>query len=105
MLRWLRPAREQFSIYWSNGSKRYEPDFIVETDDAIYMVETKASNELTNEEVQMKKQAAEEYCRNASEFTSENGGKPWKYVIIPHSAVLRTYSFGYILIKSNLFNS
>lgn len=99
VLRWLRPAREQFSIYWSNGSKRYEPDFIVETDDVIYMVETKASNELTNEEVQMKKQAAEEYCRNASEFTSENGGKPWKYVIIPHSDVQRTDSFEYILNK------
>ena len=99
VLRWLRPAREQFSIYWSNGSKRYEPDFIVETDDVIYMVETKASNELTNEEVQMKKQAAEEYCRNASEFTSKNGGKPWKYVIIPHSDVQRTDSFEYILNK------
>ena len=93
VLRWLRPAREQFSIYWSNGSKRYEPDFIVETVDTIYMVETKAANELTNEDVQMKKQAAEEYCRNASEFTSENGGKPWKYVLLPHDTVDRTASF------------
>lgn len=97
VLRWLRPAREQFSIYWSNGSKRYEPDFIVETADTIYMVETKAANELTNEEVQMKKQAAEEYCRNASEFTSENGGKPWRYVLLPHDTVDRTASFAYLI--------
>lgn len=100
VLRWLRPAREQFNIYWSNGSKRYEPDFIVETADAIFMVETKAANELTNEEVQMKKQAAEEYCRNASEFTAENGGKPWKYVLLSHDKVSRTASFEYLIACS-----
>ena len=97
VLRWLRPAREQFSIYWSNGSKRYEPDFIVETADCIYMIETKAANEVTNEEVQMKKQAAEEYCHHASEFTAENGGKPWKYVLLPHDSVDRTASFEYLI--------
>ena len=100
VLRWLRPAREQFNIYWSNGSKRYEPDFIVETVDSIYMVETKAANEVSNEEVQMKKQAAEEYCRNASEFTAENGGKQWKYVLLPHDKVERTASFSYLLAMS-----
>ena len=100
VLRWIRPAREQFNIYWSNGSKHYEPDFIVETDDAIFMVETKAANELSNEEVQMKKQAAEEYCRNASEFTAENGGKPWKYVLLSHDKVSRTASFEYLIACS-----
>lgn len=97
VLRWLRPAREQFNIYWSNGSKRYEPDFIVETTDCIYMIETKAANEVANEEVQMKKQAAEEYCRHASEYTSENGGKPWKYILLPHDTVERTASFEYLI--------
>ncbi len=89
VFKWLRPAKEQFNIYWSNGSRRYEPDFIVETEHCIYMVETKAANELNNEEVIMKKQAAEEYCRNATEYNSENGGKPWKYVLIPHDKVER----------------
>ena len=97
VLRWLRPAREQFSIYWSNGSKRYEPDFIVETADCIYMIETKAANEVTNEEVQMKKQAAEEYCRHASEHTAENNGKPWKYILLAHDKVERTSSFDYLI--------
>lgn len=97
VLRWLRPAKEQFSIYWSNGSKRYEPDFIVETEDCIYMIETKAANEVVNEEVQMKKQAAEEYCRHASEYTAENEGKPWKYVLLPHDTVDRTASFEYMI--------
>ena len=97
VLRWLRPAREQFSIYWSNGSKRYEPDFIVETADVIYMVETKAASDVSTVEVQQKKAAAEEYCRHASEFTAENGGKPWKYVLLPHDAVERTASFEYLI--------
>ena len=35
VIKWLRPAKEQFNIYWSNGSKRYEPDFIVETEDIL----------------------------------------------------------------------
>lgn len=96
VLRWLRPAREQFSIYWSNGSKRYEPDFIVETSNAIYMVETKAAVNITNDEVQQKKTAAEEYCRHASEFTAENGGKPWKYILLPHDTIDRTKSFEYL---------
>ena len=97
VLRWLRPAREQFSIYWSNGSKRYEPDFIVETADVIYMVETKAAANVSTEEVQQKKAAAEEYCRHASEFTAENGGKPWRYILLPHDTVDRTASFEYLI--------
>ena len=101
VLRWLRPAREQFSIYWSNGSKRYEPDFIVETADAMYMVETKAAVNISNEEVQQKKQAAEEYCRHASEFTAENGGKPWRYILLPHDIIDRTASFEYLIATHN----
>lgn len=97
VLRWLRPAREQFRIYWSNGSKRYEPDFIVETTDTIYMVETKAATNVSTDEVQQKKTAAEEYCRHASEFTAENGGKPWRYILLPHDVVDRTASFEYLI--------
>ena len=100
VVRWLRPAREQFHIYWSNGSKRYEPDFIVETEDCIYMVETKAAKEVSSDEVQLKKQAAEEYCRNATEYTAENGGKPWRYVILAHDKVDRTAGFKYLIATS-----
>ncbi len=101
VLRWLRPAREQFSIYWSNGSKRYEPDFIVETAEAIYMVETKAATNVSTDEVQQKKAAAEEYCRHASEFTAENGGKPWKYILLPHDIIDCTASFEYLIATHN----
>ena len=97
--RWLRPAPNQFNIYWDNGSKRYEPDFIVETDDVIYMIETKAACDIDNHEVQLKKLAAEEYCKHASEYTAMNGGKIWKYVLLPHDIVDRTSSFEHIIIQ------
>ena len=49
--------------------------------------------------VQAKKQAAEKYCKHASEYTAQNGGKPWKYAIIPHSSVGRTNSFAFLLAQ------
>ena len=95
--RWLRPAPTQFSIYWGNGAHRYEPDFVVETDDAIYLVETKAAGNVDAADVQAKKKAAQEYCKNASEYTAANGGKPWKYVLLAHDVVDRTSSFQYLM--------
>ncbi|MEA4840098.1 MAG: DEAD/DEAH box helicase family protein [Bacteroidales bacterium] len=100
VIRWLRPAPNQFRIYWANNSKRYEPDFIVETAHCIYMVETKRADEIEKEEVLAKKKAAEEYCQYAAEYTAENGGKPWKYVIIAHDLVSRSSSFEYVMVRS-----
>lgn len=97
VLKWLRPAPTQFAIFWNNGSKRYEPDFIVETSNCIYMVETKAAKDLSAEDVLAKKKAAEEYCINASEYTSKNGGKPWKYHLLRHDIVDRSSSFDYLM--------
>lgn len=102
VLKWLRPVPNQFNIYWNNGAKRYEPDFIVETADAIYMCETKAEYQMNNADVLAKAESAKEFCRRASEFTLANGGKPWRYVIIPHTLVDRAYSFNYLLSQSNL---
>jgi type III restriction enzyme len=97
VLKWLRPAPNQFRMYWDNNSKKYEPDFVVETNDAIYMVETKASNELNNDDVLQKTAAALTYCKNATEFTSQNGGKPWQYLLIPHTTVSKTVSFNFLI--------
>ena len=95
--KWLRPAPTQFSIYWGNGAHRYEPDFVVELEDCIYLVEIKRADDVDDKTVLAKKSAAEEYCKNASEFTKENGGKPWKYVLLPDNVVDRTSSFHYLI--------
>lgn len=102
ILKWIRPVPNQFNIYWSNGARKYEPDFIVETAETIYMCETKAENELTDVDVLAKAEAAREYCRKASEFTVQNGGKPWHYVLIPDAFIERGYTFDYILQQIRL---
>lgn len=105
VIRWLRPAPQQFNIYWAESSKRYEPDFIVETSDTIYMCETKAEKDVSDEDVKSKADAARTYCAIVSAYNERHNGKKWKYVIIPHTAVKRSYTFDYILGKSNLFLS
>jgi type III restriction enzyme len=96
-LKWLRPATNQFRIYWDNNSKRYEPDFIAKTENTIYMIETKAANEMQDGDVLAKKAAAEKYCKYATEYTLSNGGKSWKYLLIPHNQVSRTVGLDYLI--------
>jgi type III restriction enzyme len=94
VIKWLRPALNQFIIYWDRQrSKRYIPDFIVETSDAIYMVEIKMSGDINDTEVQEKAIAAKKYCKYASEYNAKNSGKPWMYSLIPHNTVLLNMSF------------
>lgn len=103
VLKWLRPVPQQFNIYWANGSKRYEPDFIVETADAIYMCETKAEKDVEDKDVQDKAQAARRYCDIAGDYATRHGGKPWRYVLIPHTAVNRLSDFKHVINTSQLF--
>lgn len=85
--KWLRPAPNQFNITWDNNKRNYEPDFVVESKDTIYLIETKKENDISTEEVQFKAKAALLYCKNATEYTTANGGKPWKYVLLSHNSV------------------
>ncbi|MBW7841810.1 MAG: DEAD/DEAH box helicase family protein [Ignavibacterium sp.] len=97
--KWLRPAHNQFRIYWAHNSKQYHPDFVVEGKTAIYIIETKKLDDMNSVEVNDKARAAIEYCKYASEYTSANDGKPWKYVQIPHNAVQTNMSFKYLVEK------
>lgn len=87
VLKWLRPAPNQFNIIWNKQGSQYEPDFIVETDDIIYMVEVKKDIDIATNEVQEKKKAGIKYCENATEYNLENNKKEWKYIIIPASEI------------------
>jgi type III restriction enzyme len=102
VLKWLRPAPNQFRIYWLHNSKIYEPDFVAETSDCIYLIETKAANAVDMTEIQAKAQAALKYCKYATEYTAEHGGKQWKYVLIPHDQVTKTSSFKGV-VSPNIF--
>ncbi len=96
VLKWLRPASNQFYIYWNHNTRQYHPDFVAETADAIYMVETKKEGEMNSDEVQQKSKAALEYCKYATDYTIKHAGKPWKYVLIPHGAVQLNMSFKFL---------
>lgn len=76
---------------------RYEPDFVVETADKIYMVETKAANEINSTSVKEKAVAGQEYCRAVTVWNAENGGKPWEYALISHDEVRLQSSFKYLV--------
>jgi type III restriction enzyme len=87
--KWFRPAPEQFPISYKLGVSEhdYRPDFVAETTDCIYMLEPKAKNEMATPEVLAKKEAAVLWCARATTHALSNGGKPWKYVLIPHDMV------------------
>jgi type III restriction enzyme len=102
VLKWLRPAPKQFKIFWDHDARNYEPDFVVETADAIYLTEIKADNQLKDPEVLEKARAALQYCHHASEYNTANGGKPWKYLLIPHNEILPNMSIGYLAAKREM---
>ncbi|MDP2759313.1 MAG: DEAD/DEAH box helicase family protein [Sideroxyarcus sp.] len=87
--KWFKPAKGQFLIFYKQGAdhSEYQPDFVAESKDAIYMLEPKASNQMEDVIVQAKKEAAIRWCKDASDYALANGGKPWRYVLIPHNAI------------------
>jgi len=93
-MKWFRPAIGQFPIFYKSGvvQSDYVPDFVAETDKCIYMIEPKARNDMDSAEVQAKKDAAVKWCAHATKHTTDNGGKPWKYVLIPHDAIMENIS-------------
>ncbi len=86
VLKWFKPARNDVKIYYSDNDG-YEPDFVVETNTEKLLCEIKRSDEMTAGEVQQKAKAAIKWCEFASQHESENNGKAWHYLLIPHDAV------------------
>ena len=85
----FKPAKGQFQIYyrWQGEHPEYQPDFVAETSDTIYILEPKARNQMDAEDVKAKKIAAIEWCKNASDYNQNNGSKPWCYTLIPHDEI------------------
>ena len=87
--KWFKPAKGQFQIYYKLGTEQpeYIPDFVAETESAIFMVETKARGDMNTQEVQAKAAVAARWCEYASDHAREVGTKSWKYLLIPHDEV------------------
>lgn len=89
---WLRPAPQEFNITYNHG-RNYEPDFVVETEATIYLVEVKGEDKLTDADVIAKKKRGIQYCEVASRWGKANGYKEWRYLFIPSKQVMPNSSF------------
>lgn len=89
---WLRPAPREFNITYNRG-RHYEPDFVVETDDVIYLVEVKGEDKLNDPDVIAKKKRGVQYCEVASRWGKANGYKEWQYLFIPSQKIMPNSSF------------
>ena len=88
-LKWFKPAKGQFQIYYKLGTEQpeYVPDFVLEMDEFILLAETKKRDDLKTDEVLAKAAAAVRWCKHASDHAKNVGGKPWKYILVPHDEI------------------
>lgn len=85
-LKWFKPGPGDFPIPFRND-EQYEPDFVVETKTEKIICEPKRADEMTDKTVQDKARAAVVWCQHATNHEKQNGGKPWRYLLIPHDAI------------------
>ena len=95
-LKWLRPVSGQFNIYYRRGADQpeYIPDFVASTDGVNLLIETKKAGDMQAAEVQAKAQAAATWCSHATAYAAANGARGWRYLLIPHDAVVVNATMG-----------
>ncbi|MGA8761234.1 MAG: DEAD/DEAH box helicase family protein [Stellaceae bacterium] len=88
-IKWFKPAKGQFQMFYPSGSEHleYQPDFAAETDERVYMLEPKASNQMADPDVLAKRDVAIEWCRRATDHATSYDRKPCTYALIPHDAI------------------
>ena len=89
---WLRPHPQEFNITYNHGHI-YEPDFVVETEHVIYLIEVKGEDKLNDPDVIAKKERGIQYCAVASRWGKANGYKEWRYLFIPAGQIRPNSSF------------
>lgn len=98
-LKWLRPAKGQFQMFYRSGNDHleYQPDFVAEMADRILMLEPKMATQMQDGDVLAKRDVAIQWCAWASEHARSYGGKPWQYVLIPHDAIAENITVDFLL--------
>ena len=87
VLKWVKLGREDFQIYY-RSDEVYEPDFVVETETDKYLCEPKRADQMKQEDVLAKAEAAVAWCQRATAHEKTQGGKSWSYLLIPHDAIV-----------------
>jgi type III restriction enzyme len=98
-LKWLRPAKGQFQMYYRSGNDHleYQPDFVAETADRILMLEPKMATQMQDRDVLAKRDVAVQWCGWATAHAQTYGGKPWQYALIPHDAIAENMTLEYLI--------
>lgn len=76
----LIPYRDEYGIL-----REYEVDFVIKTNDKMYLVETKADKDLYEPNVLLKAKSAHIWCLNASKVSPpEDTTQPkiWEYLVL-----------------------
>jgi type III restriction enzyme len=94
--RWVKPASNNFQIQMKGGNL-YNPDFVIEAQDSMYLAEVKRADLIADNEVQEKARAATTWCEHASDYTKTTGGKPWRYVLVPDDAIGDNITLGHLV--------
>lgn len=92
VINWLRPAQNEFNITYNRG-RHYVPDFVVETDEKIYLIEIKGEDKLNDGDIITKEKVAVKYCEVLSNRAKANGRKEWRYIFIPSKEIQIISSF------------
>ncbi len=99
-----RPVQGQFNIYYRRGIEQpeYVPDFVAATVAANLLIKTKKAMDVNTDDVRAKAKAAVAWCTHATDYSTQHGGKPWRYLLIPHDAVAVSATLAALVPKFEL---
>lgn len=97
VLRFIKPPLNQLGLFYKAG-RQYNPDFIVETNDAKYMIEIKAANRTDDADVLDKAKSAIQWCSCATDVDTDH--KPWHFKLIPGQEIIIGNTFKYVVGKA-----
>lgn len=102
VVRYIKPPLNQMGLYYRAG-KQYNPDFLIETKDAKYMIEVKAANQTDQEDVIEKARAGIKWCECATQVDADH--KKWEYRMIPGDKIAIGNTFKYVAGMAVQINS
>lgn len=97
--KWLKANDGEIRSIFYHKDDRYHPDFVVETEDTMYLCEIKRRVDIDTPIVQQKKMAAIEWCKEACCLANQYQKKPWSYLLIPHDEVQINMTFEALIAK------
>lgn len=93
VIHWLKNPVSKTGVGIKYKFGEYYPDFFVETNDTVYVIEVKGRRDIKTPDVQEKGVESSKWCKKLSANTK----KSWIYGIVPHDDIKRGDSFDRII--------